>query len=150
LNNRHCVDLIYLSFGVSMLQKMRVLLLVCITAVLAACGGGGGDETPNYAGTYQLSTAVVSSNTCGGSVANIAGGKVGVTQNGRNVTWVEAGGSYPGTVDTDNGGFTVTTSQSGVLITIAMRSGGGNAYSFKATATGGCTIVWSGTAVKTS
>jgi hypothetical protein len=135
-----------------MLQKMRVLLLVCFTAVLAACGGGdsGSDATPNFAGTYQISTAVVSSSTCGGSVANLAGGRVGVTQNGRNVAWVEAGGSYPGTVDADNGGFTVTTSQSGVLITIAMRSGGGNAYSFKATGTGGCTVVWSGTAVKTS
>jgi hypothetical protein len=132
-----------------MLQKTRALLLVCITAILVACGGGG-DDTPNFAGTYQLSAAVVSSNTCGGSAANLAGGQVGVTQNGRNLTWVEAGGSYPGTVDADNGGFTVTTSQSGVLITIAMRSGGGNSYSAKITATGGCTIVWTGTAVKTS
>jgi hypothetical protein len=133
-----------------MLQKMRVLLLVCVTAILAACGGGGGDETPNFAGTYQISTSVVSSNTCGSSVANIAGGLVVVTQNGRNVTWVEASGSYPGTVDADNGGFTVATSQSGVLVTVVMRSGGGNAYSIKMTATGACTIVWSGTAVKTS
>jgi hypothetical protein len=133
-----------------MLQKMRVLLLVCITAVLAACGGGGGDDTPNFAGTYQISTAVVSSNTCGGSVANIAGGLVGVTQNGRNVTWVESSGSYAGSVDADNGGFTVVASQSGVLVTVAMRAGGGNAYSVKMTATGGCTIVWTGTAVKTS
>lgn len=134
-----------------MLQKMRVLLLVCITAVLAACGGGGGDETPNFAGTYLLNEAVVSSNTCGGSVANLAGGgRVDVIQNGRNLTWVEAGGSYPGTVDTDNGGFTVITFQSGVLVTVAMRSGGGSSYSAKITASGGCTIVWSGTAVKTS
>jgi hypothetical protein len=134
-----------------MLKKMRVLLLVCFTAVLAACGGGdSGDSTPNFAGTYQISTAVVSSNTCSSSVANIAGGLVGVTQNGRNVTWIEASGSFPGTVDADNGGFTVTTSQSGVLITVAMRSGGGNAYSIKMTATGGCKIVWTGTAVKTS
>jgi len=133
-----------------MLQKMRVLLLVCITAVLAACGGGGGDDTPNFAGTYQLSTAVVSSNTCGGSVANIAGGLVGVTQNGRNLTWVEGSGSYAGTVDADNGGFTVTASQSGVVVAIAMRSGGGNAYTYKMTGTSSCTIVWTGTAVKTS
>jgi hypothetical protein len=132
-----------------MLQKMRVLLLVCITAVLAACGGGG-DETPNFAGTYQISTAAVTTNTCGSSVAAVAGGLVGVTQNGRNVTWVEAGGNFPGTVDADNGGFTVTASQSGILITVNMRSGGGNAYSVKMTATGGCMIVWTGTAVKTS
>jgi hypothetical protein len=130
-----------------MLQKMRVLLLVCITAVLAACGG---DDTPNFAGTYLISEAVVSSNTCGGSVANLAGGQVGITQNGRNVAWVEEDGSYPGTVDADNGGFTVTTSQSGVLVTVTMRSGGGNAYAFKMTGTSGCTIVWTGTAVKTS
>jgi hypothetical protein len=133
-----------------MLQKMRVLFLVCFAAVLVACGGGGGDDTPNFAGVYQLSTAVVSSNTCGTTVANIASTKVGVTQSGRNVTWVESSGSYAGTVDADNGGFTVITSQSGALITAAMRSSGGNAYSIKLTATGGCTIVWSGTAVKTS
>ncbi len=132
-----------------MLQKMRVLLLVCITAVLAACGGGG-DDTPNFAGTYQLSTAVVTSNTCGGSAANIAGGQVGVTQNARNVTWVEAGGSYPGTVDADNGGFTVSTNQSGIQITIALRSGGGNAYATKYTGSAGCTVVWTGTALKIS
>ena len=133
-----------------MLQKMRVLLLVCFTAVVAACGGGGGDETPNFAGTYQLSTAVVSSNTCGTSVANVAGGQVGVTQSGRNVTFIDAGGSYPGTVDADNGGFTVSTNLSGVQITIALRSGGGNAYATKYTGTTGCTVIWTGTAVKTS
>lgn len=134
-----------------MLQKMRVLLLVCMTAVLAACGGG--DETPNFAGTYQLSTLVVSSNTCGGSVANIAGGQVGVTQNGRAITWIEAGGSYTGTVDADNGGFTAISAYEDVDVAVAMRSGGGNAYSTKMTVkgmtpTGVCTIVWTGTATK--
>ena len=134
-----------------MLQKMRVLLLVCITAVLAACGGGG-DETPNFAGTYLISTSNVTGNTCGGSVAALAGGKVGVTQNGRNVTWVEAGGSYAGTVDADNGGFTVITTQvsngTAIQIAVAVRSAGGNAYAVKFTATGACSITWSGTATK--
>ena len=133
-----------------MLQKLRVLLLVCFTAVLVACGGGGGDDTPNFAGTYQLSNAVVSSNTCGTSAANIDGGQIGVTQSGRNVTLVDAGGSYPGSVDADNGGFTVSTNLSGVQITIALRSGGGNAYATKYTGTSGCTVIWTGTAVKTS
>lgn len=133
-----------------MLQKMRVLLLVCIASVLAACGGGGGDTTPNFAGTYQLSTAVVSSNTCGGSVANLPSGQVGVTQDGRNLRWIEVDGSFPGTVDADNGGFTVTASEDGVLVTIVMRSGSGNSYSAKITANVGCTIVWTGTAIKTS
>lgn len=133
-----------------MLQKMRVLLLVCITAVLAACGGGGGDDTPSFAGTYQLSTAVVSSNTCGTSVANIAASQGGATQNGRNVTWVESSGNYAGSVDTDNGGFTVITSGNGALITLSLRSAGGNNYAAKLTASGACAIVWTGTAVKTS
>ncbi len=133
-----------------MLQKMRVLLLVCIASVLAACGGGGGDDTPNFAGTYQLSTAVVSSNTCGTSVANIPASQGGVTQNGRNITWVESSGSYTGSVDTDNGGFTAITSGSGALITLSLRSTGGNSYAAKLTASGACTIVWTGTAVKTS
>lgn len=132
-----------------MLQKMRVLLLVCITAVLAACGGGG-DDTPNFAGSYQLSTAVVSSNTCGGSIANIPGGRIDVTQSGRSITWIEAGGSYSGTLDADNGGFTANANESGVSVVISMRSGSGNAFSFKVTAAGGCSIVWTGTATKTS
>ena len=133
-----------------MLKKMRVLLLVCIASVLAACDGGSGDDTPNFAGTYQTSAAVVSSNACGGSVANLPGGQVSVTQNGRNVTWVEVDGSYPGTVDADNGGFTVTASESGAVVTVAVRSGGGSSYSAIITASAGCTIVWTGTAVKTS
>jgi len=133
-----------------MMQKIRVLLLVCITAVLAACGGGGGDETPNFAGTYQLSTAVVSSNTCGGSVANIPASQGGVTQNGRNITWVESSGSYAGAIDSDNGGFTAINSASGGFFTISLRSAGGNSYAVKLTASGACTIVWTGTAVKTS
>ena len=133
-----------------MMQKIRVLLLVCITAVLAACGGGGGDETPNFAGTYRLSTAVVSSNACGVSVANLPGGEIGVTQDGRNLRWIEQGGIFPATVDADNGGFIVTAFQGGVLVTIVMRSGSGNSFSAKLTASAGCTIVWTGTAVKTS
>jgi hypothetical protein len=134
-----------------MLSTIRVIVLAFITSILVACGGGGdGDSTPNFAGAYQLSTAVVSSNTCGGSAANLPGGRVDVTQNGRNLTWTEVDGSYPGTVDADNGGFTVTASQSDVLVTVVMRSGGGNSYSAKITATSGCTIVWTGTAVKTS
>lgn len=134
-----------------MIKSIRALLVVCSVAVLAACSpGDGGDSTPSFAGTYQLSTAVVSSNTCGGSAANIAGGQVGVTQSGRDVTFVDAGGSYPGLVDADNGGFTVSTNQNGVQVTIALRSGGGNAYATKYTGTSGCTVIWTGTAVKTS
>ena len=63
----------------------------------------------NFAGTYQLSTAVVTSNTCGGSVfRTLRLAQVGATQNGRNVTWVDSSWQlFTGSVDADNGGFSL-------------------------------------------
>ena len=142
-----------------MLQKMRVLLLVCITAVLAACGGGGGgDETPNFAGTYQVSTLNLTSNTCGGSPAgSIAGGADVAVQNGRNITM--SNGAATGTVDGDNGGFTLSSSQvtNGVTITTSVKfrvtASGASTFAVQIGAVGTtgnatCSILYSGTATK--
>jgi hypothetical protein len=143
-----------------MLQKVRVLLLVGITAVLAACGGGdgGGDATPNFAGTYQMSTLNLTSNTCGGSPdASIAGGFDTVVQNGRNVS--ASGGTVTGTVDGDNGGFTITKTDviNGVSVVTSLKfrvtATGASTFSVQLSATGSagsasCAITYTGTAVK--
>lgn len=96
-----------------MLNKLRVLLLVCITAVLAACGGGGGDETPNFAGNYLFSEARLTSNNCNAAVPAVlaGGGRNTVVQNGRAVSITSEGLVFAGSVDGDNGGFTVSMTQ---------------------------------------
>jgi hypothetical protein len=140
-----------------MLQKMRVLLLVCITAVLAACGGGG-DDTPNFAGTYKISTLNLTSNTCGGSPAgSIAGGTDVAVQNGRNISM--SSGAATGTLDGDNGGFTLSSSQvtNGVTVTTSLKfrvtASGASTFAVQLSAVGTsgnatCTITYSGTATK--
>ena len=141
-----------------MLQKMRVLLLVCITATLAACGGGGGDETPNFAGTYQIGMLNLTSNTCGGTPAgSIAGGIDVAVQNGRNISM--SNGAATGTVDGDNGGFTLSSSQvtNGVTITtnakFRVNASGASTFAVQIGAVGTagnatCSIIYSGTATK--
>ena len=119
-----------------MMQKIRVLLLVCITAVLAACGGGGdggGDVTPNFAGTYQISTLNLTGNTCGGNLPGSISASVDVAvQNGRNISMSNGAGN--GTVDGDNGGFTLSQTQ-------VFNGGTGTAIvKFRATAFGASTF----------
>ena len=147
-----------------MLQKMRVLLLVCITAVLAACGGGGGggggggDDTPNFAGSYKISTLNLTSNTCGGSpAASIAGGIDVAVQNGRNIS--VSNGAAAGTLDGDNGGFTLSNTQvtNGVTVTTSIKfrvtASGAPTFAVQISAVGTagnatCAIIYSGTATK--
>jgi hypothetical protein len=133
-----------------MLQKMRVLLLVCITAVLAACGGGGGDDTPNFAGNYRIN-ANLATNSCNlAGLVQVVGGVDTVTQSGRNVTYSSEGiNPLQGTVDADNGGYTVTGSQtsSGVTFALTAKYKTSTAYEMKLVANG-CTIVYTGTATK--
>ena len=145
-----------------MLQKMRVLLLVCITAVLAACGGGGdgdggGDATPNFAGTYRV-TASLTTNNCNISVSASILTQDTATQNGRAMSIVSAGMAFTGSVDADNGGFSVsnTTVSSGVPVvsTIAFRTAAAaNTYAANVSvsaSSGGatCAVVYTGTATR--
>ena len=134
-----------------MLQKMRVLLLVCFTSILVACGGGGGDETPNFAGNYAISTLNLNYNNCNAAVpATVAGGTDTVSQNGRAITI----GSVSGSVDADNGGFTVSFTQvsNGITVvsTFAFRTiTTGSKYELRyTTAAGPCSAVYVGTATK--
>ena len=138
-----------------MLQKMRVLLLVCVTAVLAACGGGGGDDTPNFAGNYSISTLNLNSNNCNAAVpGTIAGGTDVVTQNGRAISVGGGSSVISGSVDADNGGFTVSMTQVSngipVLSTFAFRTIiSGSKYEIRfTTAAGACSAVYVGTATK--
>jgi hypothetical protein len=141
-----------------MLKKMRVLLLVCITAVLAACGGGGGDDTPNFAGNYQISTLNLTSNTCGGSPAgSIAGGTDVAVQNGRNISM--SNGAVSGTLDADNGGFTFSKTDviDGVTVVTTFKfrvtAAGAPTFAVQVNYAGSagsasCAITYSGTATK--
>ena len=140
-----------------MLNKLRVLLLVCITAVLAACGGGGGDETPNFAGTYRVS-ASLTTNNCNVSASASIFTQDTATQNGRAMSINSAGMIFTGSVDADNGGFSVsnTTISSGVPVvsTIAFRTAASaNTYAanVSVSATSGastCAVVYTGTATR--
>ena len=152
-----------------MLSSIRVLVLVFITSVLAACGGGGGADdsgvnggvggvTPSFEGLYWNSSTVIS-NTCGNNPSPVEGPDT-VTQNGRNISIQSGELALTGTVDSDNGGFTLT----GILL-----YGGKIAHStvsYRTTATPStytkrhaidvhdsldvylCTVVYEGTALK--
>ena len=116
-----------------MLSYIRSGLLAFIAAILVACGGGGGDSTPNFAGNYQISTTNLTSNTCGGSVTtSLEGGFDTVVQNGRSVSLSD--GAATGTVDADNGGFTVTSTDviDGVTVAVTIK--------FRVTAAGASTF----------
>jgi hypothetical protein len=140
-----------------MLQKMRVLLLVCITAVLAACGGGGGDDTPSFAGTYRVA-AFLTTNNCNVSVSASILTQDTATQNGRAMSINSAGTVFNGFVDADNGGFSVsnTTISSGVPVvsSIAFRTAAAaNTYAANVSvsaSSGGatCAVVYTGTATR--
>jgi hypothetical protein len=138
-----------------MISYIRVGFLTFIAAILVACGGGGGDDTPNFAGNYLFSTLNLNSNNCNAAASGtIAGGTDAVTQNGRAVSINSAGIVLNGAVDGDNGGFSVSITQvsSGVpvLSTFAFRTiTTGSKYEVKFSTTAGtCSIVYVGTATK--
>ena len=114
-----------------MIQRIKFLAVAAIAAVLVACGGGGDDTTPNFAGNYSFSTFTKTTDTCGGtSAATIEGGTDVIVQNGREIT----AGESKGTVDGDNGGYTLSETQviNGVTVvaSIAVRSTSPGATTF--------------------
>jgi TctA family transporter len=97
-----------------MLRKMRALLLVCSVAGLAACGGTDSAESvmPMFAGNYGVSGLNLAYHNCisspSSSLSNLS-----VTQQDTAVfaTIVGNGVRFIGSVDTDKGGFTATSSE---------------------------------------
>ena len=96
-----------------MLQKTRLLFLVCSTAILAACGGRNSEDINNLAGNYNYSQFKLTANTCNSDVAQtIDRGSESVTQDGENISLNSFGTVFRGTVDADNMGFTASDRKS--------------------------------------
>jgi hypothetical protein len=134
-----------------MLQKMRVLLLVGFTAVLAACGGGG-EDTPNFAGVYSV-TLQQSVNNCNVNLPFVSNVLNTVTQSDRNIALVSNAATLAGSVDGDNGGFSASKSEvtEGVLVTTAItyRTISTNVFQARLNILAGpCTITYDGNAVR--
>ena len=136
-----------------MIQRIKFLAVVAIAAVLVACGGGGDDTPPSFEGRYH-EVFSLTSNTCANAAATIDGYDL-VTQSGRSVNIVSGTLTLAGTVDADNGGFTVsgsTVNSYGITVLATLK--------YRTTATGGtytmeikydtstCTAVYVGTATK--
>ena len=125
---------ICLKFGGVMFKKMRVLMVVCLSVALVACGGGSSvDSTPtptptpapapaptptpvlpSFSGSYAVNMSAIT--TCGGVFYPRTGIAV-VTQNGQNITYYQsnmtngkgvAADTLSGALDADNNGFTAS------------------------------------------
>ena len=138
-----------------MLQKTRLLFLVCSTAILAACGGGNSEDINQLAGTYTYSQFKLTANTCNSDVAQtIDRTSEFVTQDGANISLNSFGTIFSGTVDADNMGFTAsyTQTQNGVPVVSKYEVrriviGKDYAVNFTIT-TGACAVQYSGTALR--
>ena len=138
-----------------MLQKTRLLFLVCSTAILAACGGGDNKEINNLAGTYNYSVFKLTANTCNSEVAQtIDRGIDTVTQEEANISLHSFDTIFRGTVDADNMGFTASYTQTQNDVPVVSK------YAFRriviakdyevnfTITTGACTVQYSGTALR--
>lgn len=91
-------------------------------ALATACGGGSDDDpapssstTPNFAGSYTV-TFTKTQDSCATTAAPTISGTDVATQAGRNMTLNSGSFVFTGTVDADNGGFTVSnTTVSGTV-----------------------------------
>lgn len=94
-------------------RRSATLWLACaFVALSTACGGGSDDDpapdaTPNFAGSY---TGAVNKtqDSCGTTAPLTFTGTDVATQSGRNMTMNSGGTVFTGTVDADNGGFTLS------------------------------------------
>jgi hypothetical protein len=98
-----------------MMQKMRILFLVCITTVLAACGGDGGtsnEPVHSFVGSYIVNlTNTRTSSSCGdqGWPRNLTLAQ-SVSQNGSNIVLTTDAGligekTFLGMVHSNNSSF---------------------------------------------
>ena len=138
-----------------MLQKTRLLFLVCSTAILAACGGGNSEDTNNLAGTYKYSQFKLTENTCNSDVAlTLDRGSEYVTQDGEKISLNSFGTEFRGTVDADNMGFTVSYTEMKNDASVMSKYGFrriviGKDYEVNFTiTTGACAVQYSGTAIR--
>lgn len=137
-----------------MMQLTRILSLVALTATLVACGGGDSAVTPSFAGAYSVNAPMI------GNPCSITGlpGSIATTQTvaqaDRSITLVSGTTTFTGAVDGDNGGFSTANKQTINAIefnsTMNYRSSStvgtyGVQYALSG---GGCTVTYSGTAVR--
>lgn len=138
----------------AMMQRIRILSLVAITATLAACGGGDSGVTPSFAGAYNVNAPMIGNNcSITGLPGSIATTQT-VAQADRNITLVSGTTTFTGTVDGDNGGFSTANKQ--IINAIEFNS----TMNYRTSATagtygvqyaltgGGCTVTYSGTAIR--
>ena len=97
-----------------MLRKMRALLLVCSVAGLAACGGTDSAESvmPMFAGTYGVSGLNIAYHDCSFSPSSSLSNLAVTQKDGAIFATIEGNGvRFIGSVDTDRGGFTATSTE---------------------------------------
>ncbi len=138
------------GWGMKTLQRW---LVIGMCAVLAACSAS--DLALAFAGKYLFSDLQLTTNSCHANAAlTLANGTDIVNQEGRSVSIISDGTVISGSVDSDNGGFSISMSQIidgiTVKVTFAFRiRGSDNNYDLKiTTTTGECVIEYSGTASK--
>ncbi len=135
-----------------MIHRIKLIFVVAITAVLAACGGGG-DDTPFFAGKYSLKVNLISNN-CNADVPGTLVGTVTIEQNNRDVALNLGSLAFAGQVDGDDGGFsakniTVINGKAVESLMAARTETTGSTYTIRYSVTANpCSAIYTGTATK--